>query len=479
MTTLNESDATNPPAGRFRAHFSPSRWAETFTALREPEYAWYFVGNIAFFMAMQMQIIVRGFIAYDLTGKATSLAFISVAMAVPMVICSPFGGLVADRFNKRTLLIVTQSSAAVASLVVAILIIADLIQVWHLAAISLVTGALFAFNMPARQALVPSLVPQQKLMNAVSLQMGGMNLTRIIAPAAGGLLIGPMGAGWVYMLTTVLFSLAALSELKLPKHGMNASANIARKPFREEFTVGFRYIAGDRTLRLLVFTAMLMPLFAFPLQQLQPVFAQDVFGDGTSEGAALRLGLLSAAIGVGGLVGAIASATMDKRPAKGRIMLAGASAMAVTLALFAWVPWLWLALVILAAMGVGQMVFQATNNTAIQSGLPPEVRGRVMAVLMMSFGIMPLGVIPTSLAADAFGAPAAVGMAAAILFAVLGAIWLFAPALRNLRVEAPEDAQLSPVQAAAMVAQGRLTQEEADRLTGETRRRELAASRGR
>lgn len=174
-----------------RAVLNPSRWGTTFTSLKEREYAWYFAGNIAFFMGMQMQIILRGYLAYDLTGQAFALALVSAAMAIPMLVVAPFGGVVADRVNKRTLLMITQSVAAIASVVIAIMILAGVIELWHLIAVSLVTGTVFSFNMPARQALVPNLVPQHKLMNAISLQMGGMNLTRIIAPATGGLLIAP------------------------------------------------------------------------------------------------------------------------------------------------------------------------------------------------------------------------------------------------------------------------------------------------
>src|SRR5690606_26748157 len=122
---------------------------------------------------------------------------------------------------KRTLLILTQSFAAFASVVTAALILTDLIEFWHLLAISLATGTVFSFNMPARQALVPLLVPQHKLQNAISLQMGGMNFTRIIAPALGGLLIAPLGIGLVYMVTFVLFVLAVASEFHLPKEGLS------------------------------------------------------------------------------------------------------------------------------------------------------------------------------------------------------------------------------------------------------------------
>ncbi len=453
----------------------PSRWGTTFASLREPEYAWYFTGNIAFFMGMQMQIILRGYLAYDISGRAVVLALVSMSMALPMLVVAPFGGVVADRVNKRTLLMVTQSVAAAASLLVALLILADAIEIWHLVVVSLLTGVVFSFNMPARQALVPLLVPQHKLMNAISLQMGGMNLTRIIAPTSGSLLIAPLGIGWVYMLTTALFSMAVLSETRLPKHGMVSNTN--REGVKKEMGAGFRYILEDPTLRLLMLVALLMPLFAFPVQQLFPVFARDVFGDGGDDQAALYLGWLAAASGVGGLLGAMFAANLDGIAAKGRIMLAGGIAMGTFLFLFSWAPHLIFALLFIAAMGIGQMTFMATNNAVIQAGLPTEIRGRVMSILMMSFGMMPLGVLPVSIASDVFGPRWALGGSAVVMLTVIAVLWTLSTRLRRLRVEQLQESQMSAARASQLVAEGKLTQEQADELTGERARREAIEAR--
>lgn len=446
-----------PPRSRRQA------FRDTFASLDEPEYAWYFAGNIAFFMGMQMQFVLRGFLAYELTDSALSLGIIAVSIALPMLFVAPIGGVVADRVNKRVLLIVTQLVAAVASVVTALLVIVDLIEFWHLVAVSLVTGFVFSFNMPARQALVPNLVPKHKLMNAVSLQMGGMNLTRIIAPALGGLLIGPIGAGWVYMVTAGLFTVAVASEFRLPKHGMGAS--IAPKSFREDFLGGFQYIASDRTIALLILAAVLMPLFAFPVNQILPVFAEDVFGMGST-----GLGLLLSMTGVGGLIGAVVSANMERQPAKGRLMLIGGIILGLATLAFGLSPWFLLALPILVVNGIGQMLFQATNNSSVQALVPADVRGRVMSVMMMSFGLMPLGVIPVTIAADQWGARAAITGLSLVMLTTLFVFFAISKEMRTLRLEQARHADLSPVQAATLVALGKLTQSEADSiLAGDAR----------
>lgn len=473
MTEPNKNGVEPAPPVAVKDVVNPRAWGNTFTSLKEPEYAWYFVGNIAFFMGMQMQFVLRGFLGYELTGSAVALAWISIAIALPMLVGAPFGGLVADRVDKRWLLMITQTISAAASIIVAVLIITDQITFFQLVAMSFITGIVFSFNMPARQALVPNLVPQHKLMNAVSLQMGGMNLTRILAPALGGLLIAPFGVGWVYMLTAALFVVAVASELHLPKHGMKSLH--ARKPFLEDFTVGFRYIGKDPTLRLLMIAALIMPLFGFPVQQLFPVFAADVYSGWGGE--SIRLGLLASAAGVGGLAGALIAANMDDQPAKGKLMFIGGAIMGICMLLFALSPFFAIALIFLVAMGIGQMVFQATNNATIQANLPNEVRGRVMSVLMMSFGLMPLGVVPVSFAADEAGAPWAIGASAVVFAVVLVGMWIFSPKLRNLWIESNKDTTISAVRAAEMVAAGKITQEEADNMTGETARREAARAR--
>jgi MFS family permease len=136
-------------------------------------------------------------------------------------------------------------------------------------AVSVFTGVVFSFNMPTRAAMVPLLVPQHKLMNAVSLQAGGQNLTRIVAPALGGLLIAPMGAGWVYGLTGLFFVLAVGAELRLPAHGLTSAPRNTN--FSQEFSEGLNYVARDRLLAMLVLTGLLMPLFGFPVQQMLPI----------------------------------------------------------------------------------------------------------------------------------------------------------------------------------------------------------------
>jgi MFS family permease len=432
--------------------------ARTFASLEEPEFRWYFAGTLAFFMAMQMQFVLRGYLAFELTGSASALGLTAVSITLPMLLFAPVAGVVADRVNKKTLLMVTQVFAAVASFMVTALVLAELIEFWHILATSVVTGAVFSFNMPTRAAIVPLLVPQHKLMNAVSLQAGGQNLTRIVAPAMGGVLIAPLGAGWVYAITGLFFIVAVMSELRLPAHGLTTAPKATK--FSQEFVEGLHFVARDRLLGMLVLMSMLVPFFSFPAQQLLPIFADEIFEQGAS-----GLGFLAAMSGLGGLAGAMVSANMDRQPAKGKLMFVGGMLMAVFLCLFALAPTLVIAMGLLAVANIGQMLCQNTNNSVIQAKSPPELRGRVNSLMLMSFGLMPLGVLPITALADEIGVRYAVALSSGALIVILIALYTLISPLRNLRLDALARTELSPVQAAALVAEGKISAEDADRMS--------------
>ncbi|MCA9856793.1 MAG: MFS transporter [Dehalococcoidia bacterium] len=453
-----------------------SSFWRTFESLRERDYAWYFWGNTAFFMAMQMNIVVRGFLAYDLTDSATALGLVSLGFALPMLFVAPLAGVVSDRVNKRNLIMVAQSGTGLVNLAMAILVMTGVIEFWHLLVAAVATGCIMSLVMPARQAIIPALVPQHLLMNAISLQMGGMNLTRIIGPTLGGILIAPLGVGGVYLVTVALFFIGVVSILPLPRHGMvSRKEGDAATGFVQDLWGGFTYVAADPLFRLLILAALLMPLFMFPVQQLLPVFAEDTFADMfVAEGRGL--GLLMGATGVGGLIGAFVATNMSEVRKKGPLMGFGALFMSGCFVVFGttslWLPLtaaFWGAAVMLILGNVGAMIFQVTNNTIIQANVPDEYRGRVMSFLMMSFGTMPLGVVPVAYAADRWGAPAATIGAQLIAVAAVVLMFGLSKRLRQLEFGSLERAEMSPAQAAILVAEGKISQEEADRLTGRAR----------
>lgn len=466
MTALDTArsdgqDAELPPQRTARSEAESGRgWLRTFSALAERDYAVYFAGNLAFFLAMQMDQLMRGYFALELTGGAWALGVVSVANATPMLLIAPFGGVIADRYNKKQLLLFSQGFIALVNVLFTAMIFLDIVQFWHLLVGALMQGATFSVAMPVRNALVPQLIPRHKLMNAVSLQMGGMNLTRIIGPAIAGLLIAPLGIGMVWAIEVVLFTVATLSIIPLPSHGMKGGAETTGSML-PQLAEGFRYIGRTPLMRVLLLSALVMPLFAFPVQLVLPVFQRDVYELGPS-----ALGILMASAGIGGLAGALLTASLDAVPHKGRLMLIGTVLQGGCFIAFAISPLFVAALVFLALGNIGGMLFMTTNNSVIQTRVPEEYRGRVMAVLMMSFGVMPLGVLPMTIAADAIGAPTAVVISSILLVVTLALFFAFSRELRTLHVTPGRRAELSPAQAAALVAEGKITAEEAARLSG-------------
>lgn len=465
MATIDAARESGQEASRASssapAAEAPARgWRGTFSALAERDYAVYFAGNLSFFLAMQMDQLLRGLFALQLTDGAWALGVVSVANAIPMLIVAPFGGVIADRYSKKRLLLWTQGFIAVVNVAFTVLIFLDLVHFWHLLLGAFLQGVTFSVAMPVRNALVPQLIPRHKLMNAVSLQMGGMNLTRIVGPAFAGILIAPLGIGGVWSIEAVLFTVATLSILPLPSHGMTGRA-ASSEAMLGQLADGFRYIGRTPLIRVLLLSALVMPLFAFPVQLVLPVFALKVYDmDSTA------LGILMSFAGLGGLIGALLAASLDSVPHKGRLMLIGALLQGGAFIAFALTPLFPVALVLLAAGNVGGMLFMTTNNSVIQTRVPEEFRGRVMAVLMMSFGVMPLGVLPMTIAADAIGAPASVVISSSLMIVTLAAFFISSSNLRTLQVTPGRRAELSPAQAAALVAQGKITEEEAAHLTG-------------
>jgi MFS family permease len=329
--------------------------------------------------------------------------------------------------DKRFMLEFTQTVQGLAASVIAALILAGMIEFWHLVLGAFVIGGMMTFNMPARQSLVPDLVPQRLLTNAISLQMGGMSLTRIIAPAMAGLLIAPLGVGWVVLMSGTVFFMATLADSHLPRRKAPISKGTGR--FLAEVGEVFPYIWRDHTLRLLLLAGILIPICSFPVQQTLPVFSEDVFHTGAS-----GLGIMAGVMGVGGVSGAILSANMARKPRSAWLMLLGGVVTGASFIAFAYSPFFGLALVFLCLAAVGQMLFMTTNSAAIQADLPLHIRGRVLSVMTMSIGLTPLGVMPVAVAADEIGAPAAVAILASLLITLMVLVFAASPRLRALRI---------------------------------------------
>jgi len=417
MAAVREIEA--PPA----EHEAP---ATGFTILRNRQFRWLYISNIAFFFAMNGQMIVRSYIAYDITNhNALALGLINLVVAIPMLLVSPFGGVVADRFEKRRLIMMGQVVLIANEVVVLALLLADALELWHLMAVVFVMGCTFPFIMPARQAIVVTIVGRKGLANAMALQMGGMNAARIAAPALAGVLIWAVGVKPTYIVAITLYAVAFLS---LSRVDQAPPAPRARKTtVYADMLEGFRYVASDPPVRVLLVLSVLPMLLAMPFQSLLVVFALDVWDVG-SRGQ----GILQAGAGLGGLAGSFFLAWRPEPRRKLRLMMASLLGFGGSLFFFALSPWFALGLVMVVISDVFASMFQTMNNTVIQTIIPDAVRGRVMSLMMMTFGLTPLGTVPVSALARSFGAPVAVAVACVAMLALSAVAFLVSRSLRDI-----------------------------------------------
>jgi MFS family permease len=360
-----------------------------------------------------------------------------------MLVVSPFGGVIADRVEKRRLIMTGQAVLVLNELAILVLLLTNQLEFWHMLVAVFFMGCTFPFIMPARQAIVVSIVGRQGLGNAMALQMGGMNAARVVGPVLAGFIIALAGVRWVYVVAVTMYAIALFSMSRVSKSPPVEGAG--SKPVLSELWGGMRYVAGDPPVRALMILGIVPMLLAMPFQALLVVFAEDIWHKGSS-----GLGLLQAAAGIGGIMGSFYVAWRGETPRRLRMMMASLLAFAGGLFLFAISPWFLLALPLVLLADVFASIFVTLNNTAVQLLIPDEVRGRVMALMMMTFGLTPLGTVPVAAMAQAFGAPTAVAVAAVVTAGLSVAILVLSKALRG--IDATSQAALEADAAAAISA---------------------------
>jgi MFS family permease len=400
----------------------------TFAALSVRDYRVMWLGMLAAFTAMQMQMIAQGFLAYDLTGSATVLGLVGFASGLPQLFLGLIGGVVADRVPKRRLLATTQSATGLIALTTAVLVHSGGIEVWHLYALGVAQGTVFAFNMPARQAWIPQLVGEQHLMNAVALNNAGMNFTRIFGPAlAGGLIAAPMvGLAGVFYLIAACYVLVVTSTFLIKTSGLPLKRERPSSP-AADLRDGVRYVWSDGHLRMLLTLAFLVTCLGMPYQTFLPVFA----GEKVLDIGATGLGLLSAAVGIGALAGSLVVASISAMRRQALVQLIMGSGFGVSLVLLGLSRSLVVAMAVLAMVGLTANFFMSLNNTMLMSRTKPRFYGRVMSVYMLSWSCMPLASVPLGRAADSIGAPTATALAGAAIAVLVASIAVIAPRYRR------------------------------------------------
>jgi MFS family permease len=378
-----------------------------------------------------MQTTAQGWLVLELTNSPALLGLTSAVGWAPTLFLSLFGGVLADRVDRRRLLLSTQVVGAVLAATLAVLTMTGTVQFWHVLAIAALAGAAQALGFPAFQAFVSTIVDRTALGSAVALNSAQFNLGRIVGPALAGGAIAAGGlavAFWanaaaLLLMAGVLASIRLASQVALVRAEASLWGNLVD---------GIRYLRSDHVVRTLVLLAVAPGLFVLNYLALMPVYARDILGAG-----ATGLGLLTGAVGVGALAGALALAVMRPSGGSGRLVVIGLGVAAVALMVFAVSTTLPLSLFALAVLGAAQVGYYATTNTLIQLLVPARLRGRVLSLYVLtSIGVMPIGNLAAGLVAERFGPPIALAGGGLVTLIVVALVGLRSPALWRIRAAA-------------------------------------------
>lgn len=360
---------------------------------------------------MQMQMLARGYLVYDITGSASLLGFVSAGMAIPMLFLAPFGGVIADRVERKRLIQGGQFIVAIFALVIGTAIFTDRIEWYHLLIVSILQGTVWTFMMPARQAIIPQIVGPERIGNAMAINAAGMSAMTLIAPAIAGGLYALAGPANVYFIISGLSLLSVAVTTLVPKPERSAAPSQKHNMFAD-IGAGLVYIKGNSMVLVLLVMGLATTLLASPFRMLLPVFVVDIYNRGPDS-----MGLLVAIMGGGSLVGSLAIAALgDWR--RGMLLIIGSFISGAALLLIAAFPLYYAGAAIMVLVGLGDAGRRTINMGLIMEVVEDQYRGRVMSVFMMNFGLMPLGVLPAGMVADALGGQMAIAILGGLLILV-------------------------------------------------------------
>ncbi len=396
-------------------------------ALRYPNFRWFWISTSGQAMAQGMQFLILGWLVLDLTGDVSQFGLTIFLYGIPNLTLVLFGGIFADRINRRKLLIFSQFGVTVVVFAVASLTITGLVAVWQIFAASFLLGTLHAINMPTRLAMVVNLVDREDIMNAVVLNAGVMNAGRIIGPAVAGFVIDLVGIGPALFVNAGCF-LAAASCVVMIRNFVQDTPE-RRTDILRALWDGLVYFKQTPVAFTVIGIGFAFGFFGMPHVQVMPAFAREVL-----EATAGQAGLLITAAGVGSLAANMILAMLGNYRRKNLLLIGALLLFEAGLFLFAWSHWFWVSWVLLLFIGMGSIAYISLGTTVLQLSVPQELQGRVMSIWYASAGFMFIGSLPMSLVADHIGWPIALAGGAVICFVFTLWLAILRPTLRRLEI---------------------------------------------
>ena len=407
----------------------------TFTSFKNPVFRLYYGAMMGQMAAMNMQMVARALLVYELTGSATALGAMALGNSMPMLFFSLYGGVIADRVEKKDVLWWGQVASAVIAFATALLLISGIMSedkpgswLWLILA-ALGQGTVMGLMMPSRQAMIADIVGVEDLMNAVALNTFGMNALRLLSPIPVGFIIYFFGFSAVYIVMTCMYLIAIGFITLMPKTGV---ASLKGRGAMKDVVDGLKYAWNEPTIFLVLVITFIVTLLSMPYMMLLPALTENVLNVDER-----GFGILLSMSGVGAMLGSIVIASLPNRK-RGLMLMCGSALCGLALAglffvdsLFPSNMWIW-AMIFIFFVGIGQTARMTLGNSLIQYYVDDAYRGRVMSLMMMEFGLTSFGVFAAGVMTDIIGVQWSVGGLAIILtvFSVLALI--FIPSIRKL-----------------------------------------------
>jgi len=401
------------------------RLSRTLRAFKHRNYRLFFGGQLISLTGTWMQSVAQLWLVYKITGSAVSLGLVGFSGQIPVFLLASVGGAFADRHNRRRILVATQTASMLLAFCLAALTFTSRVQVWHVFTLAAMLGIVNAFDIPTRQAFVVEMVGRDDLVNAIALNSSMFNGARIIGPAIAGALVATVGEGWCFFANGVSY-VAVIIGLLLMKIQARERLSVPGSAFTS-IVEGFRYVGRTGPVRSLLSMIGLISLLGMPYVVLMPIFADRILHAGAG-----GLGLLMGASGVGALIGALSLAARSGVRGLGRIVAFSAVGFGASLILFSMSRTFWLSAALLLPVGFCMIVEMASTNTLIQTLVPDNLRGRVMAVYgMMFMGMAPFGALLAGAIAHHLGAPITVTLGGSVCIVTGVMFGLHLPAFRQ------------------------------------------------
>ncbi|MEE9284579.1 MAG: MFS transporter [Dehalococcoidia bacterium] len=394
-------------------------------ALAHRDYRLLLAGTVGSQLAMWSQQLGMGWLVYELTGSPFQLGLVFFFNGIAMLLLAPVGGTLADRFDRRGVMAISQTAMVAGVLLLAMLVVTDVVRIWHIYILSFVISAFFALNTPSRQAIVHDLVGPADLTSAVSLNAVSMNSMRVVGPAVGGVLLATVGVEGTFFLQAGGFLWAMLLVLLIRRRHVPASSNQA--PFLASIRDGFQYARRDRNIATLLVVAVVFSILGMSYMQLMPAYAGDVLG---LEGGGF--GLIMALSGVGALLGAVAVTVLGDFTGKGRAILGSVLVTGVLIVGLGAFGSFAAAVPVLAGLGLASAVTMALSQVLLHTAVEDQYRGRVMALYFLTFGLQPLGGLPAGAIAEVIGIQPMFAIMGVLVIVITGWITVTSPHLRRL-----------------------------------------------